>query len=196
VHETLYHFHTPQHEEEAKSWLLNYVLRYNEKGHRSESHSRIADWIQSLPPSGLRSICSWERFATFAREPERRKVASDATINVDGVSYRVDSDLAGQEVILWWGLFDAELFIEHGEEKYGPFHPDQGPIPLHKFRAMRKTAAEQRADSIEKLAKEIALPREALTDDSRTAEALKRALAEGTAVRTQILSKSSLFGAQ
>jgi hypothetical protein len=182
IHETLYHFHTPKNEEEANSWLLNYVLRYNEKGHRSENHSRIEDWIKNLPASGLRKVCSWDRFATFAREPERRKVAGDATIKVNGGTYRVDSALAGHDVILWWGLFDTELFIEHGEEKFGPFHPDDGPIPLHRFRAMRKTKAEKRADSIEKLAKEIALPKEALTDDSRTTAAFKRCLSEGTPV--------------
>lgn len=182
IHETLYHFHTPKNEEEANTWLLNYVLRYNEKGHRSENHSRIEDWIKNLPASGLRKVCSWDRFATFAREPERRKVASDATIKVNGGTYRVDSALAGYDVILWWGLFDTELFIEHGEEKFGPFHPDDGPIPLHRFRAMRKTKAEKRADSIEKLAKEIALPKEALTDDSRTTAAFKRCLSEETPV--------------
>ncbi|MEW6290974.1 MAG: IS481 family transposase [Thermodesulfobacteriota bacterium] len=182
IHETLYHFHTPKDKEEANNWLLNYVLRYNEKSHRSENHSRIEDWIKNLPASGLRKVCSWDRFATFAREPERRKVAGDATIKVNGGTYRVDSDLAGHDVVLWWGLFDTELYIEHGEEKFGPFHPDDGPIPLHKFRAMRKTKAEKRADSIEKLAKEIALPKEALTDDSRTMAAFKRCLFEGTPV--------------
>ena len=182
LHETLYHFHRPKNEEEANAWLLNYVLRYNEKPHRSESHSRIEDWIKNIPASGLREVCSWDRFATFAREPEQRKVRSDATINVNGGTYRVDSALAGQDVILWWGLFDTELFVQHGEEKLGPFRPDDGPIPLHKFRAVRKTETDKRADSIEKLAKEIALPKEALTEDSRTTDAFKRSLSEGTAV--------------
>ena len=182
VHETLYHFHTPKNEKEANSWLLNYVLRYNEKGHRSENHSRIEDWIKNIPVSGLRKVCSWDRFATFARKPERRKVTGDATIKVNGGTYRVDSSLAGHNVVLWWGLFDTELFIEYGDEKFGPFYPDDGPIPLHKFRAMRKTKAEKRADSIEKLAKEIALPKEALTNDSRTTAAFKRCLSEETSV--------------
>ncbi|MCK5232181.1 MAG: DDE-type integrase/transposase/recombinase, partial [Desulfobulbaceae bacterium] len=182
VHETLYHFHTPKNEKEANSWLLNYVLRYNEKGHRSENHSRIEDWIKNMPVSGLRKVCSWDRFATFAREPERRKVTGDATIKVNGGTYRVDSSLAGHDVVLWWGLFDTELFVEYGDEKFGPFYPDDGPIPLHKFRAMRKTKAEKRADSIEKLAKEIALPKEALTNDSRTTAAFKRCLSEETFV--------------
>jgi hypothetical protein len=180
VHETLYHFHRPKNQEEANSWLLNYILRYNEKNHRSEDHSRIDDWVKNLSKAGLQKICSWERFATFAREPERRKVAGDATIKVNGGTYRVDSSLAGHNVILWWGLFDTELFVEHEEKKYGPFQPSDGPIPLHKFRSMRKTKTEKRADSIEKLAKEIALPKEALTSDNRTAEAFKVSLSEET----------------
>ena len=100
LHETLYHFHTPKNEEEANAWLLNYVLRYNEKEHRAEKHSRIDDWISNLPKAGLREICSWDRYARFAREPERRKVAGDETIKVSGVTYRVDSSLAGQDVIM------------------------------------------------------------------------------------------------
>jgi hypothetical protein len=182
VHEVLYHYHRPKTEEEANEWLLNYVLRYNEKEHRSGKHSRIEDWIENIPPAGLQRPCSWERFTTFAREPERRKVASDATVKVGGSAYQVDSCLAGQEVILWWGLFDSELFVELQEEKYGPFHPDRGPIPLHTFRAIRRSKAEKRADAIEKLAKDIALPKTALSDDSRSAEALNRVIPDNTII--------------
>ena len=75
MHETLYHFHEPQTEAEANAWLFNFLLRYNDMPHRSEPHSRMEDWLQHLPPEGLRDMCSWERFCTFAREPEARKVA-------------------------------------------------------------------------------------------------------------------------
>lgn len=182
LHETLYHFRTPKDVDEANAWLLNFILRYNERDHRTEQHSRIEDWIKNLPTTGIREICTWERFATFAREPERRKVASDATIKINGGLYRVDPSFAGHNVILWWGLFDTELFIEHDGKKSGPFYPDEGPIPLNQFRRMKKTKAEKRADSIEKLSDEIVLPIEALTEDTRTSEALKRCLAEGTAI--------------
>ena len=83
-------------------------------------------------------MCEWERFCTFAREPERRKVANDARIAVEGVLYQVDPNLAGETVILWWGLFDQELYIEHGPQRYGPYHPVGGPIPLHRYRRLRK----------------------------------------------------------
>jgi hypothetical protein len=95
LHETLYHFHKPKDEQEANHWLINFILRYNEKKHRSESHSRIEDWIQNIQPSGIREMCSWERYCTFSREPERRKVGPDALINVDGGNYQLDPELAG-----------------------------------------------------------------------------------------------------
>ena len=31
-----------------------------------------------------------------------------------GVAYMVDAELAGETVSLWWGLFDNELYVEHG----------------------------------------------------------------------------------
>ena len=66
THETLYHFHEPQTEAEANAWLFNFLLRYNDSPHRTEPHTRMEDWLQHLPPEGLREMCSWERFCTFA----------------------------------------------------------------------------------------------------------------------------------
>lgn len=180
VHETLYHFHKPENEVEANKWLLNYVLRYAEKPHRSESRSRIEDWIKSLPSVGIRKMCSWERYCTFAREPERRKVGSDAMIKVSGGAYRVDHRLAGSYVILLWGIFDNELFVEFDGDYFGPYHPSGGPIPLHRYRSFQKTASEKRADAVERLAKDLYLPKEALALDFRTKEALERSLPDET----------------
>src|SRR5712691_8467237 len=45
AHETLYHFHKPDTEAQANTWLLRYLLRYNDQQHRSQSHSRMADWL-------------------------------------------------------------------------------------------------------------------------------------------------------
>ena len=50
---------------------------------------------------GERAMCNWERFCTFAREPERRKVGIDARVLVEGVAYTVDPNLAGETVVLW-----------------------------------------------------------------------------------------------
>jgi hypothetical protein len=162
MHETLYHFHVPQTEAEANTGLLQFVLRYNTMNHRSELHSRLEDWLRNLPVVGLREMCTWERFCTFAREPEQRKVGGDARVSVDGVLYEVDPDLAGETVILWWGLFDQELYVEHGARRYGPYAPVGGPIPLHRYRRFKKTSYEKRAERIEALADQLGLPRAAV----------------------------------
>ena len=164
IHETLYHFHRPETEAEANAWLFNYLLRYNDNQHRSEAHTRMQDWVANLPPHGIRSMCEWARFCTFAREPERRKVRIDARVSIDGVPYQVDPELAGLIVTLWWGLFDDQLFIEHERERYGPYHPVGGPIPLHRYRRFKKTKREQRAERIDALAEQLGLPKAALEE--------------------------------
>lgn len=158
MHETLYHLHEPETEAEANALLMRFLLHYNSQSHRSESHSRLEDWNETLPQQGIREMCSWERLCTFARESERRKVGIDARISVEGVFYEVEPDLAGETVILWWGLFDNELYVEHQERHYGPYLPVGSPIPLHRYRSLKKTRTQQRADRIEALAKQLALP--------------------------------------
>ena len=163
AYETLYHFHQPETEIEANQWLHKYLVNYNDQPHRSEPHSRMEDWLQNSPKDGLRAMCSWERFCTFAREPQRRKVGGDARVSVEGVAYEVDPDLAGETVILWWGLFDNQLYVERDEQRYGPFYPVDGPIPLHRYRKFKKTRTQERADKIAALAKQLDLPLSALT---------------------------------
>lgn len=122
----------------------------------------MEDWLKHLPATGLREMCSWERFCTFAREPEQRKVDSCARVSVQGVAYEVDPDLAGETVVLWWGLFDNELYVEKDDQRYGPYLPVDGPIPLHRYRKFKKSKTQERADRIEALAKQLVLPRVAL----------------------------------
>jgi len=162
MHETLFHFHKPETEREANDWLLRFLVRYNGMQHRSEPHSRLDDWLANQPEEGLRAMCDWERFCTFAREPERRLVGVDARIHIGSTEYEVDPDLAGETVILWWGLFDTELYVEHGERRYGPYTPVGGPIPLHRYRRFKKTRIEKRAERVEALAARLELPRAAL----------------------------------
>ena len=83
THETLYHFHKPKDEAEANLWMRRALVTYNNGDHRAEPHSRVEDWLRHLPTSGVRAMCSWERFCAFAREPERRTVAGDATVSVE-----------------------------------------------------------------------------------------------------------------
>jgi transposase len=167
AHEVLYHFHKPENEAEANLWLMNHLLHYNDQPHRAEPHSRMEDWLRNLPDGGVRAMCTWDRFCTFAREPERRKVGVDARVSVEGTEYEVDPDLAGETVMLWWGVFDNELYVEHSESRYGPYHPVGGPIPLFRYRKFKKTRGEEKADRIESLANQLGLPRAAVEGDVR-----------------------------
>ena len=161
----LYHFHEPGTEAEANRWLARFIATYNRGNHRSAPHSRIDDWLAHLPSDGVRQMCAWERFCAFAREPERRLVGIDCRLTVAGVTYEVDAELAGETVVVWWGLFDQELWVEHGEERRGPFLPAGGPIPLHRYRRHRKSRREVRADQVGALAGKLMLPRAALSGE-------------------------------
>lgn len=166
AHETLYHFHQPETEAEANRWLARFIAAYNRGDHRSEPHARIEDWLAHLPADGIRQMCAWERFCAFAREPERRLVGIDCRLTVAGVTYEVDAELAGETVVVWWGLFDQELWVENGEARMGPFRPVGGPIPLHRYRKHRKSRHEVRADQVAALAGKLALPRAALSGEN------------------------------
>ena len=161
--ETLYHFHKPSSLEEANSWLWNYLAHYNGLMHRYEKHSRLEDWQKYLPQEGYRQMCNWERFCQIARDPEERQVASDACITLEGVRYQLLGEMAGEKVMVLFGLFDNELYVEFKEQKHGPFYPTTGPIPLHIYRSFKKTKIEKQIDKVEALAKQISLPRSVLT---------------------------------
>jgi hypothetical protein len=171
--ETLYHFHEPETVAEANAWLHHYLHRYNAMAHRSENHSRMEDWLKNLPPSGFRQMCGWERFCTFARYPEKRKTDVNGCVNVNCIRYQLSTDMAGREVTLLWGVFDAELHVECDGEKHGPFYPsEEGPIPLDSYRKPKKSTAEKQADRIAELARRISIPRSALTGEKPSTLAL------------------------
>ena len=94
-----------------------------------ERHSRIDDWLGHLPAEGVRQMCAWERFCMFAREPERRLVDIDCRLTVAGVAYEVDAELAGETVVVWWGLFDQELWVERGRGTVRSLSPGRRPDP-------------------------------------------------------------------
>jgi hypothetical protein len=73
-----------------------------------------------------------------ATSPSRRAVDIDCQLTVAGVAYEVDAELAGETVVVWWGLFDQELWVARDEERFGPYHPVGGPIPWHRYRKHRK----------------------------------------------------------
>lgn len=117
-------------------------------------------------------MCSWDRFRTFAREPEQRKADSNACVGIDGIRYQLSHDMAGQDITLLWGIFDNELYVEFNDEKQGPFYPEEGPIPFGKFRKHKKSSVELKADRIGELAKTISLPRSALSGINGSDQAL------------------------
>jgi hypothetical protein len=61
-----------------------------------------------------------------------------------------------KKVVLWWGIFDNQLYAERDEHRYGPYTPVGGPIPLH--RRYKKTKTQRRTERIEVLAEKLALP--------------------------------------
>ena len=57
--------------------------------------------------------------------------------------------MAGETVTVWFGLYDDQLSVEHGDRRYGPYAPRGGPIPLHRYRSFKKTARQQRVDRLD-----------------------------------------------
>lgn len=174
--ETLFHFHKPSSLTQANEWLMNYLFQYIEMSHRSEKSTRIQVWLKYLPKNGYRQMCSWEKFCQFVREPETRLVGSDACVSIDSISYQLIPDMAGNEVILLYGLLDNEVYVEFNEQKMGPFYPSSGPIPLNSYRKHPKTKTEKLADDIASLAQSISVPLSVMAgNDAQTIEQLEKA---------------------
>jgi hypothetical protein len=66
--------------------------------------------------------------------------------------------MVGETVVLLWGLFDDEMYVEFDGEKFGPYRPVSGPVPLHRYRAIKRGKADERADRIRALADQFDLP--------------------------------------
>jgi hypothetical protein len=66
--------------------------------------------------------------------------------------------------MVWFGLYDDQLFVDYGDRRYGPYAPINGPIPLHRYRRFKTIPREQRVDCLEALAEQLVLPRTALRD--------------------------------
>jgi len=107
-------------------------------------------------------------------------VGVDARVSLDGTPYEVDADLAGEEVVLWWGIFDNALYVERGEQRFGPYYPVGGPIPLHRYRSFKKTKTQQRAERIATLAEKLALPGSVWGEPARTAAPAPGVVLPGT----------------
>jgi hypothetical protein len=161
--ETLYHFHKPETLEEANDWLHKYLLKYNDGLHRTRHNSRIEDWKSNLPPEGFRKMCDWKKFCSFAREPEERLVDSQGRVNINGVLYQLNPEMAGSNVDILWGILDNELFVDFNGIEHGPFYPSAGPIPIGTYRKRKKSTSEKIADKIEELSKLISIDKSVMT---------------------------------
>jgi hypothetical protein len=65
------------------------------------------------------------------------------------------------------------MVVEFDGEKFGPYYPVSGPIPLHRYRAFKRGKAGERADRIRALADQLGLPISALSgDDVRLAPSM------------------------
>jgi hypothetical protein len=102
-----------------------------------------------------------EGVATYRRE---------ADAGLTALTIERNSALAGETVVLWWGLFDNELYVEHGDRRFGPYLRDGGPIPLNHYRPFKKTTAEKQADGIEELAATLSISKAALSGHPQIAE--------------------------
>lgn len=156
-HEVLYHLREPRNELEANQRLLDYLKTYNDHPHRSGHCSRMEDWQSNLDDAGARAMCNWERYCVFAREPEKKKAGIDARISVDGTTYELSPELAGEQVTLWWGLFDDELYAECSGNRFGPYLPVSGPTPLYRYRKFAKTGLQKKREKLEALAATLTL---------------------------------------
>jgi hypothetical protein len=46
--------------------------------------------------------------------------------------------MAGKKVLILFGLFESELYVEFQGQKHDPFYPEAGPIPLHTIALLRR----------------------------------------------------------
>ena len=68
-------------------------------------------------------------------------------------------------------MFDNELYVEYEGERFGPYHPVSGPIPLNRYRAFKRGKSGEYADRVRALADLIGLPISALAgNDVRLTE--------------------------
>ena len=122
--ETLYHFFISlkQNNKQTHGYTRYLIHDYNLCQHRTEHHTCLDDWLANLPTEGIREMCAWEQFCRFVASLNG-VVGVDARISIDGTAYEVDPAMAGETVILLWGLFDSELYIEFEGDRSGPYYP-------------------------------------------------------------------------
>ena len=140
AHETLYHFHKPGSEdggEPVAAALPRPVQRPAAPRGRPARGWRTGTPACPMPACGR---CA----AGSATAPSRVSRSGARSAATPGSRSRASStsstrSLAGETVVLWWGLFDHDLYAEHREERHGPYRPLGAPVSLERFRRHRKT---------------------------------------------------------
>ena len=59
---------------------------------------------------------------------------------------------------LWDTDSKGKVNVEFDDEKFGPYRPVSGAVPLHRYRAFKRGKADERADRIRALADQLDLP--------------------------------------
>lgn len=90
-------------------------------------------------------------------------MGADERVTIDGTVWEVEPDMTAETVILLWGLFDEEIYVEFTGKTWGPYYPVSGPVPLHRYRTFRRGKAAERADCIHALARQLNIPISALS---------------------------------
>ena len=107
-------------------------------------------------------------------------IVSDKTVPVRHKSGTLTLNCSSYQLAIAWKFYSLNqnhLFIRVSElafslptkivpllyiSRYGPFAPIGKPIPLHSYRSFKKTNTQKRADRIEQIASQLALPSSAI----------------------------------
>ena len=166
AHETLYHFHEPETEAEANRWLARFIATYNRARspvRAAFTHRRLAGApARRRRPADVRLGAVLRLRARAGAAPGRHRLPPDRR----GVAYEVDAELAGETVVVWWGLFDQELWVEHGEERMRPFRSDRAARSRCIATASTAKRAMRSAPTRWRPRGKLALPRAALSGEN------------------------------
>lgn len=169
--ETGFHLQAPKNIEQANQWLHTFLDNYNQQNHRRiKNKPKITVWKEHLPEAGYREGCSWEQFCNITREPEIRKVLSDACISIQGERYQLSPNFAGLEVTLLFGTFDNQVYVEYEGKKAGPFYPEAAPSVFLDYNSTHTTDREKLADEIYLLSAGLSVTNSLSNSDSNIIE--------------------------
>jgi hypothetical protein len=102
----------------------------------------------NLPKEADLSMCSYEHYQTLLREPIDRKVKSDASVQISGELYQLDSEFAGETVTILLGLNKNEIYVEYRDKEHGPFFPCKPYSSFGEYDHHNKSSKEEVADNI------------------------------------------------